>query len=307
MHTELVFCYWLLLVYWMVEFWLKGVVFAQQCSTFPTPTQETTSQQMAVELLNERPTCVNGPEKCVGVFAFMHVCGVGWGCYMAFRRQVRNLRETVLCWPCTSAKYICCAKLFGDVRHDDTNGEMESVDTLEATVDVEVSNMAGVLTGVLFSLLPPQQKGDGLQLHGCVWCCHRSGHYRHIKHWLRGQTLSSRAKGEICCSTILCASGSASDTRGVASYLPSPCRHSGTSESGSTGSGCVSSCPQDSSYWPDTHTWRFSARCARERINRHTDNKPPNTINNLIFDLFNSICVFSSPSKNESRSSQVRF
>lgn len=93
----------------------------------------------------------------------------------------------------------------------------------------------------------------------------------------------------------------------VVPYLPSPCQHSDTSESGSTGSGCVSSCPQDSSYWPNTHTSRFSARCAGERINRHTDNQPPNTINHLIFDLFNSIYVFSSPSKSESRSTQVRF
>lgn len=91
------------------------------------------------------------------------------------------------------------------------------------------------------------------------------------------------------------------------SYLPSPCRHSDTFESGSTGSGCVSSCPQDSSYWRDTRTWRFSARCAEKR-SQHTNTQPPNTINHLIFDLFNSISVFPpSPSKNESRSSQVRF
>lgn len=78
------------------------------------------------------------------------------------------------------------------------------------------------------------------------------------------------------------------------SYLPLPCRHSDTFESGSTGSGCVSSCPQDSSYWPDTHTWRSSARCAEKR-SQHTNNQPPNTINHLIFDLFNSISVFFLP------------
>lgn len=62
-------------------------------------------------------------------------------------------------------------------------------------------------------------------------------------------------------------------------HLPSPCPHSGTSESGSTGSGCVSSCPQDSFYWRGTHTWRFSARCAGETRHRQRDNQPPNTIN----------------------------
>ncbi len=81
------------------------------------------------------------------------------------------------------------------------------------------------------------------------------------------------------------------------SYLPSPCQHSDTSGNGSTGSGCVSSCPQDSSCWPDTHTWRFSERCAGERRNEHTDNQPPNTINHLILDLFNSISVFFFPIK----------
>ena len=33
----------------------------------------------------------------------------------------------------------------------------------------------------------------------------------------------------------------------------------------------------------------------RERRDRHTDNQPPNTINHLIFDLFNSISVFFLP------------
>lgn len=73
MHKDLLFSYWLLSVSCSGGITTEKRFF--HSSHIPTiPTQQVTSQQMAVELFYELPTCVYGIEKCVGLVAFMCVC-----------------------------------------------------------------------------------------------------------------------------------------------------------------------------------------------------------------------------------------